>query len=230
MAVTLSISTNSGVDLSRATLYDEFANRPIDPMPSSTFYTTTDTGVFNGNLHGGMRFFAFGSGLTYNGSYPNIQLTGGTITEVQVRDSGGNLLVDYSGFTISAVAFASAVTSYVFSGGTNTSALDAILKSYQYIQDSAQTGGGGVDTIEGGDLNDTRLGFGNGDTLIGNAGSDFFSGGSGNDTINGGTGIDLASYSGAGAGITATLGVTSSVTGDASVGTDTLTSVEEIRG
>src|SRR5262249_28999020 len=48
--------------------------------------------------------------------------------------------------------------------------------------------------------------------------------------INGGAGTDISDYSTATASITATLASTSTVSGDASVGTDTLVSIEGVRG
>ena len=78
------------------------------------------------------------------------------------------------------------------------------------------------------------LGSGFGDTLTGSDANDQFNGGAGNDTISGGLGVDRAAYFSF-VDDTVTGGVTinmaaGTVAGDASVGADTLTSVETIRG
>ena len=97
-------------------------------------------------------------------------------------------------------------------------------------------GDGGTDTLIG---IEGVFGSGFADTLTGSSTfSEFFSGGAGNDTIDGGMLVDRAEYSGASTGISVVLGSGDSnapnaaglVTSDASVGTDTLTSVEQIRG
>ncbi|MFM9847228.1 MAG: beta strand repeat-containing protein, partial [Hyphomicrobiaceae bacterium] len=86
-----------------------------------------------------------------------------------------------------------------------------------------------VDNVRGSNYADTF-------TAAGVHGQFQFEGRAGNDTITGtGLGINnfdfnVARYSQATAAITANLGAASSVTGDASVGTDTLISVEAIRG
>lgn len=57
--------------------------------------------------------------------------------------------------------------------------------------DYAIYGDTGVDYIDGGDGNDSRIyGFGSNDTILGGSGNDFLVGGSGDDTILGGAGID----------------------------------------
>ena len=37
-----------------------------------------------------------GTGFTYSGSSPNIQLTGGTITGIEEQDSSGNVLATFT--------------------------------------------------------------------------------------------------------------------------------------
>ncbi len=73
-----------------------------------------------------------------------------------------------------------------------------------------------------------------GDILNGGTGNDVFVGGAGNDSINGGAGFDLVNYTPAiGNNVTGGISVnmtTGVVTGDASVGTDTLRSIESVRG
>ena len=85
----------------------------------------------------------------------------------------------------------------------------------------------GVSAVRGSDFADVLVGSANPATTAEN-----FEGRGGNDAINGGDGFDRAIYNGDGtatAGINVTLAA-GTVTGDAAVGTDTLTSIEAIRG
>lgn len=95
------------------------------------------------------------------------------------------------------------------------------------------------DTLNGGAGDDSLIGFNGADTLMGGTGNNFFDGGGGNDFISGSTrGLNdsnTASYQSASGPIAANLAgglesTTSTVTGDASVGTDTLRNIEQIRG
>lgn len=88
-------------------------------------------------------------------------------------------------------------------------------------------GTGGRDVIYGGTGGDTLRGAGGGDDLYGESGSDTLQGGRGNDWIDGGTGTDLALYTTASAAVRADLERHSATGGD---GTDTLVSIEDIRG
>jgi Ca2+-binding RTX toxin-like protein len=86
-----------------------------------------------------------------------------------------------------------------------------------------------IDVIEGLDGNDTLDGAGNNDTLSGGAGNDALIGGTGDDLLDGGAGQDRAVYTAATGAIDVQLAA-GIVTGDASVGTDTLRSVEIVNG
>ena len=86
---------------------------------------------------------------------------------------------------------------------------------------------GGNDILNGMGGNDTLDGGTGNDTLNGGDSDDFLIGGLGNDALLGGVGWDIADYTGAGAAITANLN-TGLATGAA--GTDTLSSIEELRG
>ncbi|MDB5875949.1 MAG: hypothetical protein JWQ07_5391, partial [Ramlibacter sp.] len=73
------------------------------------------------------------------------------------------------------------------------------------------------------------------DILNGGGGNDVFTGGAGNDAIGGGNGFDLAIYAPGFYPVTTASGITVNmtagvVTGDASIGTDTLRSIESVRG
>ncbi|WP_416900382.1 MAG: hypothetical protein ACMVY4_00765 [Minwuia sp.] len=91
--------------------------------------------------------------------------------------------------------------------------------------DDTVSGNAGADSLEGNDGNDLLSGGAGDDTLAGAIGGT----GSGNDTLDGGAGIDLASYASATAGITASLSL-GTVTGDVSVGNDSITGVENVIG
>ena len=81
-------------------------------------------------------------------------------------------------------------------------------------------GGGGDDRLTGNGLNNR---------LTGNAGNDTLWGGAGDDNLSGGSGSDTASYVGASAAVSVSLGlITAQNTGGA--GTDTLTSIENLLG
>ena len=78
---------------------------------------------------------------------------------------------------------------------------------------------------------DILLGTNQADSIFGLAGNDIIKGLAGNDQIDGGTGRDFADYSDAndGTGITVDM-ASGAVSGGSSVGTDTLRSIENIRG
>jgi Ca2+-binding RTX toxin-like protein len=85
------------------------------------------------------------------------------------------------------------------------------------------------DAIDGLDGDDTIDGAGGKDAIYGGAGRDQITGGAGNDTIDGGEGSDRAIYRTATSGITVQLAA-GTVSGDASVGSDTLRGIEGIVG
>ncbi|MGI9384162.1 MAG: calcium-binding protein, partial [Methyloligellaceae bacterium] len=106
--------------------------------------------------------------------------------------------------------------------------------------DNRLEGGAGIDTLNGGAGNDDLIGGAGNDIINGGDGSDFIRPGAGNDTIDGGADFDVVSYredATGPAGITYTGGVdpsngdtTGTVTGDASIGTDSLRNIEMIVG
>ena len=126
-----------------------------------------DTGAFNGE-DADIQFVVQGSGFTYSGSFPNIELTGGTIESFSLQTEAGVELASFAGFSIDAVTFTAALDAYTAGGPSNPdpSALDAIFKALQYDT----VGGAGNDLIEGGDLADILAGGLRTDVLIGGAG------------------------------------------------------------
>ncbi|MBK9445276.1 MAG: hypothetical protein IPO00_03795 [Betaproteobacteria bacterium] len=90
-------------------------------------------------------------------------------------------------------------------------------------------------TATGGDGNDTLAniegvrGSAHNDTITGSANGNYLQGMAGNDFLDGGLGDDRADYDKATAGVNVNL-ATGSAIGNASVGTDTLVSIEGVRG
>jgi Ca2+-binding RTX toxin-like protein len=91
-------------------------------------------------------------------------------------------------------------------------------------------GNGGDDKLSGGVGSDELYGGTGNDTLNGGADSDYIVGGQGNDLINGGAGFDLVDYSDEGGEFGVNVNLTTKVAVDTYGTTDTLTSVERVRG
>jgi len=144
---------------------------------------------------------------------------------------------------------ATAIASAASTGFSDTTALQQTYADQTYVQQQASqatvgavggavlgtlgndvlTGTAGADSIDGLDGND-RIGGGDGnDILFGSAGNDVLDGGAGNDILDGGAGYDSATYVAATAGISLDLAA-GTVTADASVGSDTLRSIEVVQG
>ncbi len=115
------------------------ANSPIEAGGSATEFIADDTGAFNGQTSG-TKFVISGTGLTYSGSFPNIHLTSGTITAIEMRDAPDNVLATFTGFNIPAATFNSAMATYVTGhgpspggdGNPDASGLDALFKTVAY--------------------------------------------------------------------------------------------------
>ena len=130
---------------------------------------------------------------------------------------GGNDVITGNGRTT--ISYRSATSGVTVDIGAGTATGDASVGTDTFTNASFVAGSGHNDTMTGS----------NSATQ-----SDFFVGGAGNDFLNGLGGFDFASYS-FGVNDTTTGGVTISmavgtVTGDASTGTDTLRSIESVRG
>ena len=97
------------------------------------------------------------------------------------------------------------------------------------VSNPTLVGGAGNDTINALAGDDLLIGNGGNDILNGDAGRDRMTGGAGNDTLNGGLDFDTAVYTDATEAITVNFGA-GTVTGGASIGNDTLTSTEGLKG
>jgi Ca2+-binding RTX toxin-like protein len=136
-------------------------------------------------------------------------LTGSSFNDTLTGNSGNNVLNGGSGTD---------TVSYANAGAGVTANLG--------LTAAQNTVGAGADTL----LSFENLtGSSFNDTLTGNSGNNVIKGGLGNDNLNGGAGIDTASYAGAGAGVTANLGLTSAQN-TVGAGTDTLLSFENLTG
>jgi len=183
MSVTVNIQAAGGYSHYWNNFYTQLANSPIADG-SDTAFLAIDNGDFNGEAFG-TRFIFSGTGFTYSGSFPDIHLTSGTITGIEIRDAADNVLATFTGFDISASAFNSALATFVTGHGPNPgedgtpdpSGFDAIFRALGYTV----TGNSGADTFEGGNLADTINGSGGADFLIGAGGADTMAGGLGND-------------------------------------------------
>ena len=150
-----------------------------------------------------------GTGFTYSGSSPNIQLTAGTITGIKIEDTSNNVLATYASLSMTAADFNFAMGTYLANpANPDPTGLNGLFVTPVITA----TGGAGSDRLQGGNLDDT---------VIGSAG---------NDTINGGTGTNTADYSGL-----TTPGLVAIVSGGAGTvnkgaanGNDTLTSVQNL--
>ena len=62
----VNIATNNGLDLRWATLYNLFANSPIQGSGTTTQFTAIDIGAFN-SQDADVKFIVEGTGFTYTG-------------------------------------------------------------------------------------------------------------------------------------------------------------------
>ena len=147
-------------------------------------------------------FVINGTGFTYG---PNNVPTGGMITSVNefVRSTLVPL-ADFAGLNVGADAWYSALVAYA---AGDQGPFNTLTSSWAYIFN----GNSGPDLLKGGQQNDRLIGAG------------------GNDILDGQFGRDTADYSSATGPINVALAA-GTVTGDSSVGTDTLRSVEFIGG
>ena len=110
-----------------------------------------------------------------------------------------------------------------FSNGSATG-VTVNLNTQGVAQDTVAAG---LDTLSG---IENLVGSALNDTLTGNGGDNVIEGGLGNDTLAGGAGNDTASYAGATAGVTVSLGAQGGAQNTVSAGSDTLNGFENLLG
>ena len=178
----------------------EIGSGVVQPGGSGTSFTVVNSAVAV------IRDFVFtGTGFVYGSNGSAITIIGGTITSILVLTHGAQQqLVSFAG-NMSAADFYNAAVGQA-AGGNN--AFDALFPNGS-TQNSI--GGPGPDVLGAGDGNDRLQGNG------------------GNDVLDGGGGLDRASYTNA-TGLIVVQLAAGTVTGDASIGTDRLLSVEFIVG
>jgi VCBS repeat-containing protein len=166
VTVTTTSSDPLGIDLSWTTLYDALANSALQPGATGTQFTLVeDSEAPSLNF----RLVLTGTGLTYSGN----ELTGGTISGLEILDQTNDLLASYSNFNIAAAALSSAINTYASSNDTDASALNAIFLATSGQQYSYDETGNAADTLQGGAVSDT-LDAGGTSALIGGSGAETF--------------------------------------------------------
>lgn len=180
------------------------------------------------------------------GSSGNDSLQGGLGNQM-FRPGGGNDTVDGGAGDGDAVEYLNASEGVTVSLAVTTAQLVSasegtdVLRNIEVLRGSYY-----ADSLTGGAGNETLSGYDGNDTLDGGLGTNVLWGGAGNDLLIGtqrtldgvfggvsGTDFNLASYYGATGPIQVVMGVTATtgtVTGDASVSTDTLTRMDAVKG
>ncbi|OSI73913.1 hypothetical protein BSZ21_06095 [Bradyrhizobium canariense] len=173
----------------------------VELIRGSRFADTYDATGFNGSSTNAGSYDTFN---TFEGMAGNDTVTG-----------NGDTRVDYS--------HALAAVTVDLAAGTGQGAAAGDIAGVGF-----DTFTGGVNSIRGSDFDDALLGSNNA------TGAEDFIGGAGNDTIDGRGGFDRAMYSASSSDTTTGAIVVDlaagTVTGDASIGNDTLKSIESIRG
>ncbi len=188
-----------------------------------------DTLVANGNL-----FTGAVSGITLIGTPGNDNLIGTPGNDTILADLGNDFLRGGAGNDLLDGGVVADRQSDLGWRDTDSADYSTALSgvNVNLATGIAQDGEGGTDTLIG---IEAVTGSSHDDAFIGSgAYLEFFGGGAGNDTIDGAGSYDRAEYQDATAGITVNLGTPApnmgTVTGDASVGTDTLINVEIVHG
>ena len=175
-------------------------------------------------------------------------LAANNFTEADLYSGANNLAIAYGANIENAVGGAGNDT---ITGNTLANSLDGGAGNDSMDgggNNDTLNGGLGFDSLVGGDGNDELRGGDQGDTLVGGLGNDLLGGGKvldsldggdGNDTLIGGLGIDTliggngtdtADYSGAADALTVSLAVLTGQLVSASLGTDTLSGIENLLG
>jgi hypothetical protein len=181
--------------------YDFDQDDPIGAMGRGNVLDVTSGSFTISNAAANRDFLVTGTDFTYDG---NNALTGGTITFIQeVTHDNQTPLVSF-GLHVSAADWYDAVAAQ--SNGDH-GPIEALVSQWTF----SFVGNAGADAFFAGDVND------------------IFTGRSGNDTLGGEFGYDRANYGGATGPINVQL-ADGTVTGDGSIGTDTLQSIEFVTG
>ncbi|HEX5393417.1 MAG TPA: hypothetical protein VFW68_09055 [Rhodocyclaceae bacterium] len=166
------------------------------------------------------------SPLLYQGGGAN----SGTMTVGGVTFTGDT--VDFSGSTAAAINVDLGVnvdSAHVATGGWAAGAyFNGISNLVGTANSDTLKGDGNANILSGGAGDDTIFGAAGADTLYGGTGNDILEGGAGADLLDGGDGTNTASYSGANAGVSASLVSFANNTGDARG--DTYTNIQNLLG
>ena len=160
---------------------DMVASAPILPVlfngydlaNLSTTALTLSSGASNRTVFSGENF-------TWTSTNGKLVITGGEVTDIEIRVSGTNV-VNIEGLSLDAAELGTLLSN----GSQNF--WDFFLSANDTIN-----GAGGNDVLRGFAGNDVLNGSSGNDTLFGDAGNDTLNGGSGNDTLDGGKGFDVA--------------------------------------
>ncbi|EYD70548.1 calcium-binding protein [Limimaricola hongkongensis] len=147
-----------------------------------------------------------GTNFTYTTKDGKLVITGGEVTDVEIRIDNATPVIEITGLEIDAGKFGGFLSSgsrkaydLLFEGDDTVSGgkKDDLLKGYQgddilngYRGNDTLLGGGGDDRLFGATGQDRLVGGGGNDVLLGGGGDDILLGGGGDDTLIGGGGGD----------------------------------------
>jgi VCBS repeat-containing protein len=189
--------------------FDFNQDDPISAMGSGTVSGATSTSFTISNVAANRDFTFTGTGFVYDSVHG--VFTAGTITSIlETTDDSGHAQLASFLLNVSVVDWMNAA---IAKANGDHSLIETMTKAWTFNF----VGNNGSDAFDSGDQND------------------IFTGRAGDDTLSGEFGYDRANYGNASAGITVHLADNAShtggsVTGDGSVGTDTLQSIELVTG
>ena len=177
--------------------------------------------------------FSFTNSVPVSGTVTGVALTEGSLADGL---GGQTLQTMISGFSISAVEIANAVTSLsttddavvlgkIFAGADRFDLSEGNDVASGFAGNDKMFGNGGNDKLLGDDGNDVLSGGKGDDRLFGGAGNDVLDGGPGADFLHGGAGNDIVSYATATAGQTIDMALITAQTNG-----DTFVSIEGLIG
>jgi VCBS repeat-containing protein len=182
--------------------FDFNQDNPVAAMGSGTVSGVTSTSFTVTNVAANRDFTFSGTGFVYDSAHGIF--TAGTITSILETDDVSH--TGLVGFTLN-VPVVDWMNAAIAKANGDHSLIEAMTKAWTFNF----VGNNGSDAFDSGDQND------------------IFTGKAGNDTLSGKFGYDRANYGNATAGINVQL-ANGVVTGDGSVGTDTLQSIEMVTG